>query len=1335
MKHTIFLLFLLSSFSGKAQLILRDSIRLVSIQGESITKVIAKESGNEILGVGWKTITDTTITFYSQTFSSNGVPLMQRIKISEEKLFSDKDLDFHIALDSEGNTIFAWSQYDSINDEYPIFYQIFDYNGTFLDIPKQIGLSTESEYVKVSINTQNEFLISWQKSNTEVRVRLFDENRILKNKIIDTRYSGKINSKTYPVEINDSSKIVMTWANNFYYDDNDTFGLIRIIDENGKVSDYKQGGSGNSCCNYATDMDFEEQKTVLSYSSSTSTFLAIMSRYTRIYDNIVVVDSITSNNTQISQNKQGIIFMAWSNNSEILNTSYFLNSGIRVPDPFTLNTTGSNNTIASFDVHFKQENKANLVYALNDTLGTRIILQQFDMIPIVDTEEIIANKLTREKSTSIKALSSNKNHVNIWKYKGENESAIYAQIYDSLFQEKGEELILVYNSGGSDYSKIDAAIDNSGNFMIVWQQTGNENVYAKKFNNVGEVSIEQFTVNTVQRTDYDFPRISASNGGDFVVLWNYNRSSVKARLIKNNGDDSGEIIINGCCQGSNSYSDFAYNHVAINDNDKVVMAYRSGYYDLTIAVYNTQFDLLSRKVFGILDTYSKFDIEINSQDQIVLVWYQDDPPMIQHYNTDLEKVGDSFQFPVITKYLGQKYWISMASNDKYCISYNPFQSDYHEVQIFSSNGLPEGEPLRLETFEASSIMSVSYNSHNSVFASWTSRAHFYDNYIDSKSDVVSKGKTLVDIDMIPDTTKLPQIPQQIKITTGDKYIDISWLADSTNLTNSYIIYKNVVDDFATSVLLDSTTNTNYLDHAVSYDVTYFYWLRAKSSSGAYSSYSQPISGMPVNKPPSKPVGFLVNLDSGKIQLSWEKNLETALKEYFVFRNNINNKPSEATVIDKSTDSIYFDDLDFTHGNVIYYWVKASDHMGRLSEFSDVGIIYTLEGTVQTENGIPLKDVEVKLSGHVNHTSYTDENGHYSFLVTPNEVYTITPTMNVVADGGVTTLDLVMYMWHILNRRTLPSAMRAISGDVNNSQSLTALDIVHIRSIILHKKEWWDDRNAVEFVSSNYTGNLNVNTFVYENSISTTPDSSQNGLNFTGFKLGDANQSWWPGANARESFDGEIQLIFGEPIVQNKLMKIPIYPERMNHIIGMQFTLNWNANDFNFAGFESCDLGKWHINDDLSSQGQLPVLWSGEHVEGTEIDNNSVLVYLVLEKMSESTNPPALVINSAITPSMAYNQNLESFRIISKTSSSFEDELTGQKLVLYPNPATDVLYLSGTDINEALEYNLINILGKRVKHGKIDHGKTIDVRKFTPGIYILEVTDSEGRVFKNRIVIE
>lgn len=129
------------------------------------------------------------------------------------------------------------------------------------------------------------------------------------------------------------------------------------------------------------------------------------------------------------------------------------------------------------------------------------------------------------------------------------------------------------------------------------------------------------------------------------------------------------------------------------------------------------------------------------------------------------------------------------------------------------------------------------------------------------------------------------------------------------------------------------------------------------------------------------------------------------------------------------------------------------------------------GQVLTENGKAFPNLAIRAEGDVQLSTTTDEAGNYLMAeFEPGVSYRF--TVDTIMDNpanGVSILDVSLLARHILNMNPITSPYKIIAGDVNNSGSLTTLDIVLIRLMIIGElTEFPGGTPSWRFVPSDYT---------------------------------------------------------------------------------------------------------------------------------------------------------------------------------------------------------------------------------------------------------------------------
>ncbi len=115
----------------------------------------------------------------------------------------------------------------------------------------------------------------------------------------------------------------------------------------------------------------------------------------------------------------------------------------------------------------------------------------------------------------------------------------------------GETLVNTASTGGNQQLPA-VAMDDSGNFIVVWEDgaAGGE-VNAQLYNASGTAVGSQFQVNTLQAGGSPAPSVAMNTSGQFVVSWNGNGNSVYAKVFNAAGTAlTGDTLVSSARQGN-----------------------------------------------------------------------------------------------------------------------------------------------------------------------------------------------------------------------------------------------------------------------------------------------------------------------------------------------------------------------------------------------------------------------------------------------------------------------------------------------------------------------------------------------------------------------------------------------------------------------------------------------------------------------------------------------------------------------------------------------------------------------------------------------------------------
>lgn len=170
---------------------------------------------------------------------------------------------------------------------------------------------------------------------------------------------------------------------------------------------------------------------------------------------------------------------------------------------------------------------------------------------------------------------------------------------------------------------------------------------------------------------------------------------------------------------------------------------------------------------------------------------------------------------------------------------------------------------------------------------------------------------------------------------------------------------------------------------------------------------------------------------------------------------------------------------------------------------------SISGFILKPDGGPVTGVTVKLlnaQGQVVATTVAGGNAQYQFSDVPaGQEYTVVPELSGQALEGVSTLDIVIGAQYILAIIQLDSPFKLLAADVNDSSSLTTLDLIEMRRLILgvtgnFAHNWLFFRTDIQFANDNnpWAGYSSDNGTVFL-------EGDVTGFDFYAVKVGDL--SW------------------------------------------------------------------------------------------------------------------------------------------------------------------------------------------------------------------------------------
>ena len=305
---------------------------------------------------------------------------------------------------------------------------------------------------------------------------------------------------------------------------------------------------------------------------------------------------------------------------------------------------------------------------------------------------------------------------------------------------------------------------------------------------------------------------------------------------------------------------------------------------------------------------------------------------------------------------------------------------------------------------------------------------------------------------------------------------------------------------------------------------------------------------------------------------------------------------------------------------------------------------TVAGLVETENGDMIDGVEVYMSGNSNTPNSMQYGPLFEFANLPMSYdFTIAPELNNDPSNGVTTYDLVLITRHILGIELLDSPYKIIAADANRSGSVSTVDLVYIRKVILQLDDEFPGLNSWRFVDAAYQFPDPANPFAevfpevvnYNNLI-----ADQLHTDFVGVKVGDVNGT----AVANDAMDAQDRTFAGvlpfvlqdEQLKAGQVYDLAFRASDFRQILGFQFTLDFDPQAIELLGLEACalpDLDDSNFGWSRLADGYLTASWNV--AEGVDLSDEECLFLLRVEALRDGKLRDLIALHSALTRAEAY----------------------------------------------------------------------------------------------------
>jgi thiol-disulfide isomerase/thioredoxin len=370
---------------------------------------------------------------------------------------------------------------------------------------------------------------------------------------------------------------------------------------------------------------------------------------------------------------------------------------------------------------------------------------------------------------------------------------------------------------------------------------------------------------------------------------------------------------------------------------------------------------------------------------------------------------------------------------------------------------------------------------------------------------------------------------------------------------------------------------------------------------------------------------------------------------------------------------------------------------------------------------PVPDVQISVDAPAFDTTFT-ASGAYNLANIPalaNSAYSIAPFKGGDPLQGVSTFDMLLIAKHILNLTPLTQPWQLLAADLNCSGSVTSLDIVEGRKLIL-----------------GINNSLNACGGAAWRFVADPPGMPEHGscLNFRGVKIGDINGPYF----ASDPDDREAARLYchNRRLQAGQTYLIPMFADMDMRINGIQLGFGTSPARMRIRKIESPVLqgfdGENYTLQHERSQGYIPLSWNANASPAGTTTGQPLLI-LEIEVLQSGLLCDMLGLRQQLKAEI-YTEDGDNmpFALDMRSPENAQNE---PLFLLAPNPAkeTVVVYFISKQTSEVL-FRIADLQGRTVFESNvatIEGQNGVELRPNVPlsGLYVVTIDGkTAGKVF-------
>ncbi len=173
--------------------------------------------------------------------------------------------------------------------------------------------------------------------------------------------------------------------------------------------------------------------------------------------------------------------------------------------------------------------KLDITHSINKSVAALFLILvtstfSFAQLSVVGVETRVNSTTANSQQRPETAMDTSGNYVVVWEGFGSDgdDYGIYAQLYTTGGSASGGEIQINTSTGGGQRMP-DVAMDDEGNFVVVWMSDSTDGdsygIYGRMYSNTGTATTSQFRISTITSGNQKYPQVACDASGNFVTTW------------------------------------------------------------------------------------------------------------------------------------------------------------------------------------------------------------------------------------------------------------------------------------------------------------------------------------------------------------------------------------------------------------------------------------------------------------------------------------------------------------------------------------------------------------------------------------------------------------------------------------------------------------------------------------------------------------------------------------------------------------------------------------------------------------------------------------------------